>query len=132
MAGLVVLDAGVLIALFDEKDVHHKWAREVFVATCHLKLLMSSLTYAEVLVHPTRAGRAEVFEKSIAGLKLDIHPVTANDSRLIARVRATTSLKMPDAVVLHLAQSAGATLATTDLGLVTVGREMALEILSPG
>ena len=131
MAGLVVLDAGALIALFNGADSHHSWARDVFIRTTHRKLVMSSLTYAEVLVHPMRAGRADVFESSIAGLKLEIRPVNPEDGRRIASLRARTALKMPDAVVLQLAASTGATLATTDRALADGGKEMSLEVLHP-
>lgn len=131
MAGLVVLDAGVIIALFNGDDLHHGWAKDMFVHTADQTLAISSLTYAEVLVHPTRAGRADVFESSIAGLKLEIRSVDPEDARRIALLRSTTALKMPDAVVLHLAASTGGTLATTDRALAETARKLSLGVLHP-
>jgi predicted nucleic acid-binding protein len=132
MAHVVVVDAGALIALFDDHDPHHKWAFGMFMRTLNQELVMPLLTYAEVLVHPTRAGRADEFEQSIAGLKLGIRPMTSEDTTHLAGLRATTSLPMPDVVVLQLARSEQATLATTDKALAKEARSRGLKVLQPG
>ena len=131
MAHLVVVDAGTLIALLDENDKHHRWAFGMFQATLGYGLVMPALTYAEVLVHPTRAGRANTFENNIAGLGLDIRPILDSDTRGIAQIRAKTSLKMPDAIVLKLALDEQATLATTDNMLANGAETRGLKVLAP-
>jgi predicted nucleic acid-binding protein len=132
MAHVVVVDAGALIALFDDDDPHHKWAFGMFMRTLNQELVMPALTYAEVLVHPTRAGRADEFEQRIAGLKIGIRPLAPEDTTNLADLRATTSLRMPDVVVLQLVTSEQATLATTDKTLAKEARKKGLKVLQPG
>ena len=131
MAPLVVVDAGALIALLDENDKHHRWAFGMFQATLGYGLVMPALTYAEVLVHPTRAGQADTFENNIAGLGLDIRPIVDSDTRGLALIRAESSLKMPDAIVLQLALEEQATLATTDKSLANEAQSRGLKVLGP-
>ena len=130
MAGVVVLDASALIALHDSKDRHHTWARGMFLDTIDATLAMSVLTYAEVLVHPTRAGKAE-FEQNIAGLGIERVTVGAEDAPALAHLRASTSLKMPDVIVLHLAAGLGASLATTDRELAGEAALLGVTVLEP-
>jgi len=131
MAGLVVLDASALIALHDSEDRHHTWARRMFLDTIDATLAMSVLTYAEVLVHPTSAGKVTEFERNIAGLGIEIVTVAADDGPALAHRRASTSLKMPDVIVLHLAAGLGASLATTDRELAGEAALLGLTVLEP-
>ena len=131
MAPLVVVDAGALIALLDENDKHHRWAFGMFQATLGYGLAMPALTYAEVLVHPTRVGQADTFENNIAGLGLDIRPIVDSDTRGLAHIRAESSLKMPDAIVLQLALEEQATLATTDKPLAREAQSRGLKVFRP-
>ena len=131
MAGVVVLDASALIALYDSGDRHHAWAREMFIDTIDSSLAMSALTYAEVFVHPTRAAKAREFEKTLAGLGMDVVGVRPEDAVEIARIRATTSLKMPDSIVLHAATRLSASLATTDRSLAGEASRLDIVVLEP-
>jgi predicted nucleic acid-binding protein len=131
MAGVVVLDASALIALHDSKDRHHTWARGMFLDSLDAALAMSVLTYAEVLVHPTRAGKVAEFEQNIVGLGIEIVAVGAEDAPALAHLRASTSLKMPDVIVLHLAAGLGASLATTDRVLASEAALLGLTVLEP-
>jgi predicted nucleic acid-binding protein len=131
MAGVVVLDASALIALHDSHDRHHTWARGMFLDTIDATLAMSVLTYAEVLVHPTRAGKVAEFERNIAGLGIEIVTVAADDGPALAHLGASTSLKMPDVIVLHLATGLGASLATTDRELAGEAALRGVSVLEP-
>lgn len=131
MAGVVVLDASALIALYDSNDRHHSWARGMFVDTIAASLVMSVLTYAEVLVHPTRAGKVGEFERSIDGLGIEISTLVVDDGPALAHLRASTSLKMPDVIVLHFAARLGASLATTDRGLAAEARLRGVTVFEP-
>lgn len=131
MAAVIVLDAGALIALFDSRDTHHDWALDVFVQTAGDELVMSTLTYAEVLVHPIRENRVNIFESSIEHLGVRFHPIDATDARRLADVRATSKLKMPDAVVLSTGLAESATIATTDEALSAAARKSGLKVLHP-
>jgi len=131
MAGLVVLDAGALIALFDSTDPHHSWALDLFVTTAGDDLIMSTLTYAEVLVRPLREGRAEKFESSISGLGITLATVTIVDARQLAGIRVATNLKMPDAVVLGVAEQNVGAIATTDASLARAASERGVTVYRP-
>jgi predicted nucleic acid-binding protein len=131
MAGVVVLDAGALIALLSAKDEHHTWAMRLFVETCEYELQMSVLTFSEVMVHPQREGRAAKFLSNINGLGLKITDIVAESAVPIAELRAKTSLKMPDVVVLHQAMQSNARLATTDRALAQSGKKQGLFVYQP-
>ena len=131
MAGLVVLDAGVLIALLDSTDAHHDWALGLFNETLSDEWTMSALTYAEVMVYPQQAGRLREFKKSVAGLNLDIRGMDGEDAETLASLRAQTGLKMPDAVVVNLAATSAANLATTDKTVAQQAMKHGLHVLSP-
>ena len=131
MAQLVVLDASALIALASDIDPNHSWALGMFRDTAGFGIQMTALTQAEVLVHPARAGKLEKFLKLIGALVLEITPIEESDSSQIARIRSTTSLKMPDAVVLSQALKVAGSIATTDQKLAKVARENGVGVFSP-
>jgi predicted nucleic acid-binding protein len=131
LAQLVVLDASALIALASDTDPNHNWALEMFRDTAGFGLQMTALTQAEVLVHPARAGRLEKFLKLIGALGLEITPIEESDSRQIAKIRAETSLKMPDAVVLSQAIKVAGSVATTDKQLAKAAKDKGLGVFSP-
>lgn len=131
MAGVVVLDASALIALYDSKDAHHLWALEMFRDTLSFELMMPVLTYAEVLVHPIRANLRSRFEKSIRGLGISFSELLAEDTLRLAELRVETKLRMPDVVVLHQALKTSGSLATTDKGLALAARKLGLGVFQP-
>jgi predicted nucleic acid-binding protein len=131
LAQLVVLDASALIALASDTDPNHNWALEIFRDTAAFGIQMTALTQAEVLVHPARAGKLEKFLKLIGALGLEITPIEETDSRQIAKIRAETSLKMPDAVVLSQAIKVAGSIATADKQLAKVAKDNGLGVFSP-
>jgi predicted nucleic acid-binding protein len=126
---VIVLDASVLIAHFDEADAFHEDAGELLRSVADEPLGASPVTLAEVLVGPARAGR---LDRAIAALaQLDVRTVAlAEDAPLrLAMLRAETSLKLTDCGVLLAAeQVGGATVATFDgrLRVAASGRGFAL------
>jgi predicted nucleic acid-binding protein len=131
MAEVVVLDASTVIALYDSKDKNHSWALELFRETISFDLVMPSLTYAEVLVHPIRSRKQKSFEKGIAGLGIRIHGLEASEATCLAQIRAKTNLKMPDAIVLFTALEAKAAIATTDKSLALSARKLSVGVFQP-
>ena len=100
---MIVLDANVLIAAFDGSDLHHEWAITFLRDTAAEELMISTLTYAEILVAPIRADRLKEFRKGIDSLGFIIDDIASEDAEDIARLRSETGLKMPDVIVLHTA-----------------------------
>lgn len=131
MAGVAVLDASALIALYSSSDKHHQWALDMFHETVALRLEMTVLSFAEVLVHPTRQGKREKFLASISGLGLEIVELPQDAATELANLRNETNLKMPDVVVLQHALKVGGTLATTDRKLAAAASELGLAVSSP-
>ena len=128
---MIVFDASTLIALSSSVDLHHKWARDVFNETLDRQILVSAVTYAEVLVYPERAGKTSEFEKSIQGLDLKIIDITSEDAAAIASIRSEFKLLMPDAIVLHTAKKFDSALATSDAKLAGAARKLKLEVFQP-
>jgi predicted nucleic acid-binding protein len=131
LAKIIVLDTSALIALTSSKDPHHQWALKMFRDTAAFELQMSALSLAEALVHPARADRAGKFLKLIDGLGLEITPIEASDASRLANLRATTNLKMPDAVVLQQAIKVKGSIATTDKTLAKVTKQKAIDVFQP-
>jgi predicted nucleic acid-binding protein len=111
MAGLTVVDASVLIAWLDETDSHHHDAIELLAGTDGF--IVHPITLAEVLVHPTRVGRAgQVLARlETIGMIVSALPI---EPVALADLRVRTGLKMPDVLVLACAQAHDATIATFD------------------
>jgi predicted nucleic acid-binding protein len=129
VASVIVLDASVLIAHFDANDAHHERASEVLVSIADDHMGASSLTLAEVLVGPARAG---CLEQATAALRqLDIRAVAISEdaSVRLATLRATTTLKLPDCCVLLAAEtSAAAGIATFDDRLASAAGKLGFTV----
>jgi len=128
---MIVFDASTLIALSSSGDVHHNWARDVFNETLDRQILVSAVTYAEVLVYPERAGKTAEFEKSIQGLELKIIDIASEDAAALASIRTEFKLLMPDAIVLHTAKKFDSALASSDAKLAGAARKLKLEVFQP-
>jgi predicted nucleic acid-binding protein len=122
MAAIITLDAGVIIAMLNEQDTHHEWATRLLIDCSEADFVMPALTYAECLIRPTQADQVHGFLSNIAGLGLRIVDLTAQGAFGVARVRAETKLRMPDAVVLSTALDESAWIATTDKVLAQAAR----------
>lgn len=99
--GAVVVDASIAIAIDDANDAHHDAARaEMARARETSDLVLPASAFAEAMVRPIAAGidAAEIEGPLRAMFKVE--PLTDEIARIAARVRATTSLRLPDALVI--------------------------------
>jgi len=111
---VIVADANVVIAASSPDHVHHRQAVRLVTDHGQDGIVLHSLTLAEVLVGPARAG-AQAAARSVldaAGFRLS--PTGDPTPEDLALVRAATSLKMPDACVLATAMHLETGLATFD------------------
>ena len=131
MAGVIALDANVLIAAFNEKDQHHQWAVDLIADTATSDLLISALTYAEILVVPARNGLVNRARSRLDTLGYQVAEVSSDDAVKIAETRAMTNLRMPDAVVLQTALSNSAALATTDAQVAKIAQGLGVTVYCP-
>jgi predicted nucleic acid-binding protein len=130
MARVIVLDANVLIALLASHDVHHAWALDLFIDSIEDKLVISSLTLSEAMVHPARNGQMDVMLRNITSLGIEVSPLDQAGSINLAYIRARTQLRMPDAVVLHTAIEHNASLATLDARLAQSAQNESLNVIT--
>jgi predicted nucleic acid-binding protein len=128
---VIILDANVLIAAFDGSDIHHEWAITLLKDTVSEELMISSLTYAEILVAPIRADRLKEFRKGIDSLGFRIVDINSEDALEIASLRAESGLKMPDVIVLHAALTHSASLASADAALTRKAAALGIAVFSP-
>jgi predicted nucleic acid-binding protein len=114
VAELIVADASVLIGWLDDSDPHHEDAIRALSSV--ERFVVHPLTLAEVLVHPARTGRegAVIARLEAVGMIVSTLPL---DPATLARLRATTRLKMPDCVVLACAEGHGLGVASFDESL---------------
>jgi len=137
---VIVLDANVLVALLDPGDVHHDMAESLLREHVDDRKVVSVLTMAEFLVHPAMHGTIETAVQSVALIGVEVLPLPASDASGLATTRARSRLKMPDAVVLHTAQTVHGAIMTLDqdlaraatlVGLPTVGLSAGSEEPTP-
>jgi predicted nucleic acid-binding protein len=129
--GVIVLDAGIVIAALDGSDAHHEAAVEA-LRDARAKgdtLVLPASAYAESLVGPSRRGSDAIatVDAFVDALPAAIEPATRAVAREAARLRAVSgsSLRLPDAIVLATAQVMGAELVlTTDAGWPAMGIEV--------
>ena len=131
LAEIVVLDASALIALLSSDDPHHDWAVQMFIDTVACNYQMTALNKAEAMVHPTRLGKLESFLASLEHLRIEVAAIEDIDTVGIAEIRATTNLKMPDALVLYQAEKVQGAIATTDNELTRVARSRSVGVFKP-
>lgn len=126
---MIVLDANVLIALFDPNDEYHQAAEAMLVSYVDQPLAVSVLTAAEFLVHPTAHGVEPVASQRLGDLGVTIQPLRPSDAAPLAAMRVRSGLKMPDAVVAYLAQTTGGSILTFDQGLARQARRLGLAVI---
>jgi toxin FitB len=123
---VIVLDASVLIAHLDSSDRHHARARSLLETNGGEPLGANSITLAETLVSPARAGRLEDAEAALRRLGVQELPFGEGSPGRLAEMRARISLKMPDCCVLLAAQDHQGMVATFDSDLLAAARKLGL------
>ncbi|MGN6254005.1 MAG: type II toxin-antitoxin system VapC family toxin [Solirubrobacterales bacterium] len=124
---MIVLDASVLIAHLDGSDRHHAKARNLLEANSGEALGASSITLAETLVSPARAGRLEDAEAALQQLGIQELPLGGAAPGRLAEMRAQIDLKMPACCVLLAAQDHEGVVASFDADLLSAARKLRLK-----
>jgi len=127
---VIVLDACVLIAHFDQSDAFHDDAGKLLSSAAEESLAASPVTLAEVLVGPARVGRLDRASAALAQLGITTIGLDQSAPARLATLRAATSLKLPDCCVLLAADQVGnATIATFDDRLAAAARDRGIAVL---
>ncbi len=112
---LISVDTMVWIYLLDEHPRYADLATAVFalIEQGTVQGVTSTLTLAEILTAPARAGNTQAlqdYELYVTNFpNLQLMPPNVEIARQTALVRASTGLKMPDAIQIATAIQAGAT-----------------------
>ncbi len=117
---MIVLDASVLISHLIE-DVHS--TRALDIIDTEEELAIHPITLAECLVGPVRVNREAEAIRTIEALGIERLRISTEQPLALAKLRASTSLKLPDCCVLAAAIETGATLATFDATLAKAASE---------
>jgi len=107
--GLIVLDAGVVIAVLDANDIHHAAAMKALADAQDVGegFVLPASAYAECLVSPSRSGPDAVatVDQFLDALPARVEPATRTIGRAAASLRAAhgPGLHLPDALVVATA-----------------------------
>ena len=112
MAGIIVVDASVLIAFLDSNDAHHEAAVDL-IESAVPPLVVHPITAAEVLVAPLRQGLADQVWATLVAIGVELGD-TPIDPMQLARLRVDTGCKLPDCCVVATALSLRVGVATFD------------------
>ena len=115
--GPVVLDSSVVLGLLLSGDPHHQRVRRELSGLEGQPLVVSAITYAEVMVGAVRDEAARGNTDRFWQRAIDsIEPVTKRIAHVSAELRAATpSLKLPDALIVATGEVLGAeAVLTTD------------------
>jgi predicted nucleic acid-binding protein len=126
---VIVLDASVLIAHLDANDAHHDRAFDLLLTLSGERFAASALTVAEVLVGPARTGSIERAGAALRRLGVETVPIGAEAPAVLAGLRASTGLKLPDCCVLMAAEQVEAGVATFDDRLAGAARTRGVKVL---
>jgi predicted nucleic acid-binding protein len=129
VAGVIVLDASVLIAYLDAEDAQHQKAETLLAREIDDEFAANPLTLAEVVVGPSRAGRLDAVRSALRELEVAEQPFPADTAVRLGRLRADTGLRMPDCCVLLAAQNTAARIAAFDERLLRGAEELGLVTL---
>lgn len=126
---MIVLDASVLIAQFDARDALHGRAVRALSDASGESLGASTVTLAEILVGPARAGRLDDAHSALRDLGVAEVPLPAGAVARLAELRAQTGLRLPDCCVLLSAQQERASLLTFDDRMGRHAKQIAVDLL---
>jgi predicted nucleic acid-binding protein len=125
---VIVLDASVLIAHLDGRDAHHEAATRLLGESGGEPLGASSVTIAETLVAPARAGRLEEARTALARLGVADVGIGEDAPARLAEWRAGVGVKLPDCCVLAVAEEHEASVASFDGRLIDAAKALGLQV----
>jgi len=126
---MIVVDANIVIAASTPGHVHHDAAQQIVTDHGGDGMVLHSLTMAEVLVGPARSGAEKAARRLLTDAGFRLAPQGDPAPEHLARVRASTTLKMPDACVLATAEHLEVAVATFDRRVAREAGERGIAVL---
>ena len=125
---MIALDASVLIAHLNPADQHHQAATAIVLAGTPGRMLVHTVTLAEVLVGGVRIGQGASMRDDLRAAGIAVAPRDDDEPLRLAELRATSGLKLPDCCVLDVALHHQASLATFDDALAAAARQRGVRV----
>lgn len=119
---MIALDASVIIAHLNRADPHHEAATEILLGGAPGRMLVHTMTLAEVFVGGVRIGQGASMRDDLHAAGIVLAPHDDDESLRLAELRVSTGLKLPDCCVLDVAIHNRAMLATFDDSLEDAAR----------
>lgn len=131
---MIVLDASAMIAVMDGHDAHHASAMQIMerAKDSDRVLAMHPVTLAEVLAGVVGTKQEADTLAVLDSNQLQVEPFRRASAISVARLRASTGLKLPDACVLSAAVTREASIATFDVRLAREARRLGVDVLGIG
>lgn len=126
---MLVADANVVIAVSSPRHIHHERAKAIVLEHGGAGIVLHSLTFAEVLVGPARSGHEALASDRLIAAGFSLSTAGEPDPSRLARIRAHSTLKMPDVCVVAMAQHLGCDLASFDTRLVREAKAWGVGVL---
>jgi predicted nucleic acid-binding protein len=120
-SGIVYLDANSIIYTVEKHATYGPLLAPLWLAAQAktFEVISSEITLLECLVVPLRRGDTNLvkdYERALLGTEMRLLPITQSILRDAAQLRATTSLKTPDAIHAATSKQAGSALFVTNDG----------------
>ncbi len=122
------MDASVLIAHLNPADPHHETATAILLAGTPGRMLVHTVTMAEVLVGGVRVGQGASMRDDLHAAGIVVAPHDDGEPLRLAEMRARSGLKLPDCCVLDTAIHHQARLATFDEALAAAARDRGVAV----
>ena len=119
--GIVYVDANSIIYTVEKRPVYGPLLQPLWTAAQAktFEVISSEISLLECLVVPLRRGDMALigdYDRALLGTEMSLVPITQSILRDAAKLRATTSLKTPDAIHAATSLQAGSALFVTNDG----------------
>ena len=125
---MIALDASVIIAHLNRADPHHEAATEILLGGAPGRMLVHTMTLAEVLVGGVRIGQGASMRDDLHSAGIVVAPSDGDEPLRLAELRVSTGMKLPDCCVLDVAIRNRAALATFDATLAEAAHKQGVAV----
>ena len=125
---MIALDASVIIAHLNRADPHHEAATDILLGGAPGRMLVHTMTLAEVLVGGVRIGQGASMRDDLHSAGIVVAPSDGDESLRLAELRVSTGMKLPDCCVLDVAIHNRAMLATFDVTLAEAAQKQGVAV----
>ena len=109
-------------------DPHHEAATEILLGGTPGRMLVHTMTLAEVLVGGVRIGQGASMRDDLHSAGIVVAPSDGDEPLRLAELRVSTGMKLPDCCVLDVAIRNRAALATFDATLAEAAQKQGVAV----